>query len=58
MPLTSSSVLRSINLSNTKIKALSYSNQPMLEEIIINGSYIENIGYNIKYYDDMWAEIK
>lgn len=29
-----------------------------IEEIIKNGSYIENIGYNIKYYDDMWAEIK
>lgn len=37
VPLTSSSVLRSINLSNTKIKALSYSNQPMLEEITISG---------------------
>lgn len=29
-----------------------------IEEIIKNGSYIENIGYNIKYYDNMWAEIK
>lgn len=29
-----------------------------IEEIIKNGSYIENIGYNIKHYDDMWAEIK
>ena len=29
-----------------------------IEEIIKNGSYIENIGYNIKYYDNLWAEIK
>lgn len=34
-----------------------YSSQE-IDEIIKNGSYIKNIGYNIKYYDDMWAEIK
>lgn len=37
VPLTSSSVLRRLDLSNTKIKSLTYSNQPMLEEIIISG---------------------
>lgn len=29
-----------------------------LYDIINNGSYIENIGYDIKYYDKLWAEIK
>lgn len=29
-----------------------------IDEIIKNGSYIKNIGYNIKYYDNLWAEIK
>lgn len=29
-----------------------------IKEIIKNGSYIKNIGYNIKYYDNLWAEIK
>ena len=29
-----------------------------IKEIIENGTYIENIGYNIKYYDNLWAEIK
>jgi len=34
-----------------------YSSQE-IDEIIKNGSYIKNIGYNIKYYDNLWAEIK
>lgn len=29
-----------------------------IRTIINNGSYIENIGYDIKLYDDLWAEIK
>ena len=29
-----------------------------IKEIINNGSYVKNIGYNIKYYDNLWAEIK
>ena len=37
VPLSSSSTLRSLNLSETKIKSLNYSNQPMLEELIIDG---------------------
>lgn len=37
VPLSQSSVLRDLNLSNTKIKTLSYSNQPMLETITIDG---------------------
>ena len=35
--LSSSSVLRKLNLSNTNIRTLTYSNQPMLEELIIDG---------------------
>lgn len=37
VPLSSSSVLRKLNLSNTKIKTLNYSDQAMLEELIIDG---------------------
>lgn len=36
VPLSSSSILRSLNLSGTSIKTLTYSNQPMLEELIID----------------------
>ena len=37
VPLSQSSVLRKLNLANTKITSLTYSNQPMLEELIIGG---------------------
>jgi len=37
VPLSSSSVLRRLNLSNTKIKTLNYQDQAMLEEIDISG---------------------
>ena len=44
VPLSSSSVLRTLDLSNTKIKTLTYNNQPMLEEIKIDGCIeLENI---------------
>lgn len=29
-----------------------------IKEIIDNGSYVKNIGFNIKKYDNLWAEIK
>ena len=37
VPLSSSSVLRKLNLSNTRIKDLNYSDQAMLEELDISG---------------------
>lgn len=37
VPLSSSSVLRKLNLSSTKIKDLNYSDQAMLEELNIQG---------------------
>lgn len=29
-----------------------------VKDIIANGSYVKNIGFNIKNYDNLWAEIK
>lgn len=29
-----------------------------ITSILNNGSYLKNIGYNIRYYDELWAEIK
>ena len=47
VPLSSSSVLRKLNLSNTRIKALNYSNQAMLEELDITGcAELETINLN------------
>ena len=47
VPLSSSSVLRKLNLSNTRIKDLNYSDQAMLEELDITGcSELETITLN------------
>ena len=40
------------------ISSLKDVNGVDVKEILSNGSYIENIGYDIKYYDNLWAEIK
>ena len=29
-----------------------------IKNIIKNGTYVKNIGFDIKYYDNLWAEIK
>ena len=47
VPLSSSSVLRKLNLSNTRIKDLNYSDQAMLEELNIYGcNELETITLN------------
>ena len=33
-------------------------NNNYIENILSNGKYVKNIGYNVKYYDGLWAEIK
>lgn len=40
------------------VKGVNYYNSDYINSIITNGSYVKNIGYNIKYYDNLWAEIK
>lgn len=40
------------------LKGLNKYSDTYLKDIIDNGSYVKNIGYDIKYYDDLWAEIK
>ena len=40
------------------ISSLKDVNSINVKDVINNGSYIENIGYDIKYYDNLWAEIK
>lgn len=43
------------------ISAVKNTNQytsDYIKKIINNGSYVKNIGYNIKNYDNLWAEIK
>lgn len=40
------------------VKDVNYYNSDYIKSIINNGSYVKNIGYDIKYYDNLWAEIK
>ena len=40
------------------LKDVNYYNSEYINSIINNGSYVKNIGYDIKYYDNLWAEIK
>jgi len=43
------------------ISAVKNTNQytsDYIKKILNNGSYVKNIGYNIKTYDNLWAEIK
>ena len=40
------------------IKNMNPYDSNYIKDIINNGSYIKNIGYEIKQYDNLWAEIK
>lgn len=40
------------------IKNMNTYDRNYIKDIINNGSYIKNIGYEIKQYDNLWAEIK
>jgi len=40
------------------VKNVNQYSSNYIKNIIKNGSYIKNIGYNIKNYDNLWAEIK
>jgi len=42
----------------SSIKDINEISSNEIEGIIKNGTYVKNIGFDIKYYDNLWAEIK
>lgn len=40
------------------VKNINQYSSEYIKNIIDNGSYVENIGYSIRNYDNLWAEIK